>query len=465
MRIMTTSRYPEITDELLSAYIDNAVSESERGLIERAVNEDSTISWRLATLRETVHLLRTLPVLQAPRSFVLTSEQAGQPVREPALIPGVVVAKDRTMPETRSSSPSQPRRWTELAEHWRRFWQGGSPIWRNAMATSIAILLLLVVAPAYFRSGMQLQEMSAPKIGADPNAVSFAEAPSVAQVEPAPVILQSEAQPMQEALDAAPATLSEAPIALGPVSDATAAQARVELPAVAMESLPVQATAPSMREPDATAARQSPELLEMPAARSAPLADRYEDPLSFAPSGEESASSGYDAPMGIAAAPPSSAPAPSAPLALENRDGQLPETVSAAAVSVEPEGAAAALEDAAPATDPSIAAAFNEEQGATSEEGAIVTASSPEPAVIATTTYDGNATVVAVDASQPAQPDAVELAELPDSHVSKRVEPPASVAGVTTSLLLVQLLPWLQLGLAAATLAFGLLWWRSRRGA
>jgi hypothetical protein len=36
---------------------------------------------------------------------------------------------------------------------------------------------------------------------------------------------------------------------------------------------------------------------------------------------------------------------------------------------------------------------------------------------------------------------------------------------VTTSLLLVQLLPWLQLGLAAATLAFGLLWWRSRRGA
>ena len=90
---MKRSSYPEITDELLSAYIDNAVSDAERALIEQAMREDTTVAWRLATLRETVNLLRAMPVLQTPRSFTLTAEQLGQPVRTPALVPGVIAVE------------------------------------------------------------------------------------------------------------------------------------------------------------------------------------------------------------------------------------------------------------------------------------------------------------------------------------------------------------------------------------
>ena len=75
---MTTAPYPQVTNELLSAYIDEAVTEEERRLIEQAVAEDVDVAWRLESLRATVRLLRELPALSLPRSFVLTPEQIGQ---------------------------------------------------------------------------------------------------------------------------------------------------------------------------------------------------------------------------------------------------------------------------------------------------------------------------------------------------------------------------------------------------
>ena len=80
---MTTSThsgapYPDITDELLSAYLDGMVTPAERQRVEAAAVADPDVAWRLATLRETVRLLRTLPVLELPRSFVLTPAQVGQ---------------------------------------------------------------------------------------------------------------------------------------------------------------------------------------------------------------------------------------------------------------------------------------------------------------------------------------------------------------------------------------------------
>lgn len=83
---MTTAPYPQVTNELLSAYIDEAVTEEERRMVEQAVAEDADIAWRLESLRATVRLLRELPALSLPRSFVLTPEQIRQaaPVAEAA---------------------------------------------------------------------------------------------------------------------------------------------------------------------------------------------------------------------------------------------------------------------------------------------------------------------------------------------------------------------------------------------
>ena len=72
---MTSSRYPQITDELLSAYIDNQVTDDEKALIEAAVVEDPMLAWQLESLRYTVELLHTLPQLALPRSFVLSDAQ------------------------------------------------------------------------------------------------------------------------------------------------------------------------------------------------------------------------------------------------------------------------------------------------------------------------------------------------------------------------------------------------------
>ena len=51
---MTTAPYPQVTNELLSAYIDEAVTEEERRLVEHAVAEDADVAWRLESLRATV---------------------------------------------------------------------------------------------------------------------------------------------------------------------------------------------------------------------------------------------------------------------------------------------------------------------------------------------------------------------------------------------------------------------------
>ena len=146
---MPISRFPEISDELLSAYIDQAVSEAERRLVEEAVQQDAGVAWRLGTLTETVQLLRSLPLLAAPRSFVLTPEQASQPVRPAA------TAED--------ASPPQPLpRWKSWLEGWRRFWQRGSPLWRGALAGSMALWLLTWVVPAFGLPARSLPVVSSP---------------------------------------------------------------------------------------------------------------------------------------------------------------------------------------------------------------------------------------------------------------------------------------------------------------
>ena len=79
---MNSSEYSHINDELLSAYLDDAVTDQERVLVEAAVATDRNIAWRLETLKHTILLLNGLPEMAVPRSFALQQAQVGDVLSE-----------------------------------------------------------------------------------------------------------------------------------------------------------------------------------------------------------------------------------------------------------------------------------------------------------------------------------------------------------------------------------------------
>jgi hypothetical protein len=70
---------PTISDEMLSAYLDGEVTPQERLQIERAAAQDSDTAWRLASLQQTVALVKALPRVTLPRSFTLSEADVAPP--------------------------------------------------------------------------------------------------------------------------------------------------------------------------------------------------------------------------------------------------------------------------------------------------------------------------------------------------------------------------------------------------
>lgn len=73
--------------ELLSAYLDSALTEGEAAALEARLRADTALRADLDALRQTVALVRSLPRLAAPRSFALTAEQAGLTAARPRQLP------------------------------------------------------------------------------------------------------------------------------------------------------------------------------------------------------------------------------------------------------------------------------------------------------------------------------------------------------------------------------------------
>lgn len=69
--------------ELLSAYIDNQLSEPERDMLLARLQNEPDLQKTLASLQATVALLGKLPTLKAPRAYVLTPEMLGQALPTP----------------------------------------------------------------------------------------------------------------------------------------------------------------------------------------------------------------------------------------------------------------------------------------------------------------------------------------------------------------------------------------------
>ncbi len=65
--------------ELLSAYLDGALSEAERAALEKRLQDEPDLRRELARLRATVDLVGTLPTLTAPRDFTLSRRMARRP--------------------------------------------------------------------------------------------------------------------------------------------------------------------------------------------------------------------------------------------------------------------------------------------------------------------------------------------------------------------------------------------------
>jgi len=419
---MTTSRFPEITDELLSAYIDNAVTPNERALVEQAASEDGAVAWRLATLRETVALLRALPVLNAPRAFVLTPEMVGQSRAEPVVAANVVAQNEHSTRHPARQPAPQPGWWARLVAGWRAFWGGGSPVWRNALATSMAALLVLLVLPALLRSN---------------TSTDFAAAPMVSQVSQ-----ESAAAPASEgvvAMSADAARVENATSTAGKLAGAATAIAENDNPqnaeavALAPAASVTESQAPLARsvEGEAVAAPAEVEIVAASAAvttRTIPGAGATEDALGAVASAE-------GAPANAAAASAPSAPELAAPVAGSAAPGD--------AMLAAPLADAAAAAPASPQTlamPEAPAAAVNPEVAA------------PTATVMSTATAAPTAVAVAG-----AEPRARVVATAPVAVTAIQTTP------LTSTSALAQLLPWLQLAALSGVVAFGLLWWRSRR--
>ncbi len=69
---------PERDRELLSAYLDNEVTPTERAELERRLEQEPALRQELAELGATRAIVREQPWLSPPRSFALTPEMVGQ---------------------------------------------------------------------------------------------------------------------------------------------------------------------------------------------------------------------------------------------------------------------------------------------------------------------------------------------------------------------------------------------------
>lgn len=427
-KTMTTPHKPELTDELLSAYIDDAVTPDERQLVEQAAAADPEVAWRLESLQMTVQLLRELPALALPRSFVLAPEQVGEPVAEQ--MPAATVLAPR-----RVEPPAQPGFWARLGAAWGGFWQAGSPALRNAMAASFVLLFVFLAAPRFLTtpSGAEMQTgLVAPMV----------ESARSDKLPAATAVVERRELPASDA-----AAAVEAPAPESASAAAAASPAVADAPAVVEASAPESAAAEADVAADAIAA--APLLAEpVPATANEAAAPP-------AAEGAVMAAAAAPAAMGAGAASDASPGEGSDPLALARAAAPLADdaTVRSSDGDIATTALPAQAAAAAPAPAAPVAAALpplatdTPPATPTSEPTAASTATATAlPTATAHATPTAATAAVAANAMPPA------AAPVAAAYAAPGMAAPAP--------------GWLylaQIAAGAGFLLFGLLWWRSRR--
>ena len=456
---MTTVREPELTDELLSAYIDNAVTPAERQFVDRAVAADPAVAWQLESLQMTVRLLHELPALALPRSFLLTPEQIGEQTAGPIAAepaPGAQpIGKPAGAPAPRIvRPPAQPGFWAQLGGRWRDFWQGGSPALRNAMATSLVLLFVLVAGPRLMTAPLgTVADAPAQAPVVEPaagNGTVGAAAP--APIATATVVTQAESDSAPEMNDAAggeAVAMQEAPA----MQDAPAMPA-AQPKAGAAETQPTteEAAAPRALSVGAEAALAEEMAEETAARETQAMATDVAAPVIVARAMPAQDTLGV---MGAGAASTDASPQSADPLA-EAQRLTPPDTMPAAAAFAAPAGAAAL--DGAGMADPAAAAMPPPAPAVAplAATSAQVEAPATTPTVSLTATPTATPTVAPVSSA--------DAARVAGNQPALAV--PTMPGALATAPLVTAPLSWLgfaQIAAAAGFFLFGLLWWRSRR--
>jgi len=410
---MASLRFPQITDELLSAYLDQAVTDAERALIENAVATDAEVAWRLESMRQTVQLLRALPAVTLPRSFALPELQIAGVV-EP------VAAAVNTRPATGPARTTQPG--FDLSwwwESWRSFWQIGSPLLRNAAAASFALFLVFFVGNAALQTPTRTASKEAVPVAQSAKVESQAEMA-------APIATSAKGQAPSSEQSAAPAVAAANPANAVPVADADTQRA-------ALPAAPAAAAMPSNQQ-------------AMPADDGA--SQRQPGPdnsVELAPSAHGGGA-----------------------VAGNEAGGDLNLAVLGSAESVESASVAQAIGAAnAPSASTVMSFTFEEDQTALSQETIALTVALPIANALANT---GTITVTSATvftteqvASVVTTTTATVGVSVTTDQSSEAAEPARAAESVSSSPSPASLPFWaLQWVTALFTLVFGFFWWRSR---
>jgi hypothetical protein len=229
------SQHQHVSEDLLSAYLDNQVTAAERDRIERHLRACKTCQRELDTLRQTVALLRVMPRVPVPRAFTLSEAQVGI--------------------HRRSARPA---------------WYSGAL--RGIAAVSALVLVALVATTLLRRQAWTPSEMVAfaPKPAPQVTEVTAAPAAAPAEVAKTLVVEQEATAPTQvpaAQADQAPAIaeMEEAPLARAqPTEVPPPTQAQpMEVPPPAPE---VQAAPAAKAAADAAIPTQEPVLMAEPEA-------------------------------------------------------------------------------------------------------------------------------------------------------------------------------------------------------
>ena len=211
--------------ELLSSYIDDEVSDSERRRVERHLSTCEECRQELESLRVTVTALRQLPEIQTARSFAITA-------------------------------PIEP------AKGGLR-WVLGVRMAASVAAVVLVGLILADVTGLLVQSDLsEWTRQSHSEQAAAPAQPAAAAAPAAPTMAPAPQAPLSPAQP------AAPAPAAPAPTAPPPAAPA-AVEALSAAPAPTAAPPPLAVTAAPAPAPAATVAPAAPQMVAAPAAPSA----------------------------------------------------------------------------------------------------------------------------------------------------------------------------------------------------
>jgi len=207
----------------LSAYVDERLTERERARVERHLAVCEACREDLATLRQTVALLRSAPQVRVPRSFAL------------------------------------PRSVQDEQARYRR-WDAAFVAMRNLTVAASVLLVLLISGDAVLNATVQRLPMSAPR-------AAQVMSPDVVPAESAPEFVQDVGEPVLELSVPEPPVEAEA-LTASPAEAPEASAGEPEEPALAMVPAPPEAA------PEVEASSPAEQATEAASAATQPAEDR-----------------------------------------------------------------------------------------------------------------------------------------------------------------------------------------------